>query len=65
MFGETLDTSTLKCKINTSMNYATYFSLEIYPTISDAEMEITTKDAHTFCLKHNGENPEKCKPRNY
>ena len=53
MFGETLDTSTLKCKINTSMNYASYFSLEIYPTISDAEMEITTKDDHAFCLEYN------------
>ena len=38
---------------------------EIYPTISDAEVEITTKDAHTFCLKYNGENPDKCKPCNY
>ena len=47
MFGETLDDNTLKCNINNSMNYAAYFSPKIYPSKSDAEMEITAKEAHT------------------
>ena len=63
MFEEPFDNSTLMSIISSPLSPPQIIQwiwplivFGMYPTMSDAEVEITTKDGHTFCLTHNREN---------